>query len=229
MRETRWPFIAGVMTPLTCLAWLSFSILVDTIASASSAPPSQDLLSLRPCPPAAMFDLAKEIHMSTLKHRFEAKYVRSGPDDCWLWTAHIGADGYGIIRDSGGIRPMLKAHRVAWILTHGPIPVGEGAHGMCVLHKCDIKPCVNPRHLFLGSHADNMADMARKDRSGRHSHWGEAHGGVKLTDTDVVVIRGAGRNMLNRELAEIFDVHEGTISAIKRGDSRTRVTGGGRW
>jgi hypothetical protein len=57
----------------------------------------------------------------------------------------------------------VRAHKIAWILTYGPVP-----KGLCVLHHCDNPPCCNPEHLFLGTHADNTADMMAKGR-----HWGQ--------------------------------------------------------
>lgn len=77
---------------------------------------------------------------------------------CQIWTGCIGRDGYGQFRINGKIE---GAHRASWMLANGPIP-----HGLHVLHHCDVPPCINPIHLFLGTHADNMADMLRKRR-----HW----------------------------------------------------------
>lgn len=59
----------------------------------------------------------------------------------------------------------MAAHKVAWEIANGPIPEGNGYHGKCVLHRCDNPACVNPGHLFLGSHDDNMADMLAKGRA----------------------------------------------------------------
>lgn len=74
---------------------------------------------------------------------------------CHLWTAAVTGKGYGKITD----KSADLAHRVAYILFVGPIP-----DGLCVLHKCDMPSCVNPDHLFLGTRADNLADMDRKGR-----------------------------------------------------------------
>ncbi len=92
--------------------------------------------------------------------RFWAKVDRSGgPEACWPWTGALNPDGYGNV---GSVSRYWKAHRRAWTLANGPIPAGKH-----VLHSCDNPPCCNPDHLWLGTHADNMADMVAKGRDGR--------------------------------------------------------------
>ena len=103
--------------------------------------------------------------------RFCERFISGADDECWIWTgARIDGrkpfdERYGVIRrdaaDGGG---RVAAHRCAYEMWVGPIP-----DGMHVLHSCDTPPCVNPAHLWLGTHADNMADKARKGRAPRTS------------------------------------------------------------
>ena len=91
-----------------------------------------------------------------LVERFWEKVVKT--PTCWLWTA-AAQGGYGVIGDPHRKGRVLRAHRVSWELHDGPIP-----SGMDVLHRCDTPACVRPDHLFLGTAADNIADMFAKGR-----------------------------------------------------------------
>lgn len=103
-----------------------------------------------------------------LQDRFWSKVDRSS-QSCWNWQAATDQSGYGRVLVNGQNR---RAHRIAWELTHGEIPAGDGYHGVCVLHQCDNPACCNPLHLFLGSQRENIADMQRK---GRHGHGSKTH------------------------------------------------------
>lgn len=138
-----------------------------------------------------------------------AKVDKRGPDECWLWRGTIRRPfGYGATSYQG--RQWI-AHRLTWFLTHGPIPAD-----LQVLHRCDVPACVNPNHLFLGTQADNMADMCAKGRA--YDRRGHLNSNVKLTADDVRRIRqmlAAGDRAM--EIAERFNVTYGAIYGIKNG------------
>ena len=125
------------------------------------------------------------------------------PDGCWLYDGAKEINGYGYLTNPFGTEPRyMTAHRVAWIFEHGPIP-----EGMLVLHKCDVRACVNPAHLFLGTDAENTADKMKK-----HRFVG------KLQPQQVLEIRAAPPGTLGRELAQKYGVSESSICSIRRGD-----------
>ena len=132
-------------------------------------------------------------------------------EGCWLWCGPVDSSGYGKLRIRFGFE---SAHRMAWRVTHGPIPRGQ-----FVLHRCDTPPCVRPDHLFLGTQGDNMRDMVQKGRARPRS--GEANGQAKLTEADalaIVTALQAPRYGLYSELARKYGVTSSLIRRIARGE-----------
>lgn len=98
-------------------------------------------------------------------------WERTSPEPntgCLLWTGSLFKNGYGQCR----MRGECKAHRVSWVLTYGTIPRSK-----LVCHRCDIRSCVNPAHLFLGSQKDNIQDAVRKKRMAaqKKTHCSQGH------------------------------------------------------
>lgn len=138
--------------------------------------------------------------------RFWKKVDKSG--NCWLWKAYIKTNGYGQFQIEK--KPYL-AHRISWIIHNGDIP-----NGLQVLHKCDVRNCVNPNHLWLGTQGDNVRDMEKKNR-GVHP-TGEEHGRSKLKEFEVRQIKTALKTPYHgivNDLAFKYGVDASHISKIK--------------
>ena len=155
--------------------------------------------------PTATEDSPRGRRTAPLEYRFWAMVDRQGDADCWLWTGQLSANGYGKIKTSDG---SIGVHRVAWQLHYGSIP-----NGTFVCHKCDVRNCVNPDHLFLGEHADNMRDMALK---GRQSKGQKVHSAI-LSPSQVREIQAA--EGIYREIGNRYGVSVSTVCDIKTGRS----------
>lgn len=148
--------------------------------------------------------------------RFWSKVHPEALSGCWLWHGALNEKGYGRFNVRKG--RAQGAHRQAWRLVVGPVPTERG---VWVLHRCDVRACVNPDHLFLGSHRENMRDMATK---GRAMH-GSDHVDAVLNETNVLEVRrmlaeGASRGTV----ARMFGVDRSAIRAIIVGRTWKHVT-----
>ena len=139
------------------------------------------------------------------EHRERLKGLPRDENGCWLWEGHRGHDGYGQVRYK---RRIHRANRVAYMLFKGPIQAD-----LYVCHTCDMRACVNPDHLFLGSNADNLADMAQKGRSAQ----GERNGRSKLTWAQVNAIRFLAAWTGRAWLMQKYGVSKTTIEYIVTG------------
>lgn len=143
----------------------------------------------------------------TLAERF--RHYTSSPNEngCMLWSGSIGrSTGYGKIWWKGRDH---STHRIAWEFANGPIP-----NGMWICHKCDVRACVNPDHLFLGTSADNSADMMAKGRHSTNPRRGERTRSAKLTAEQVLAIRSDTRSIT--VIGAAYGIAHQNVSMIKR-------------
>ena len=129
------------------------------------------------------------------------------PNGCWLWLGKPSPSGYCRVHVSGR---QMYAHRVAYQIVHGAIP-----KEMVICHKCDVPRCVNPDHLFMGTHSDNVADKVAKKRH----RYGAKHWLSKLTDEEVATIREeyVSGGVSQQILANKYKVSRSRISHIVTG------------
>lgn len=132
--------------------------------------------------------------------RFNARVQRGGPDDCWPWTG-CKIDGYGYFRLACGVQ--RRAHRLALAAVH-PVP-----DSLQVLHSCDRPLCCNPRHLRLGTNADNMRDKMVRGRAPKPA--------AKLTAEIVRIIRALRGVLSASDAASIYGVTPAAIYQVWSG------------
>jgi hypothetical protein len=140
-----------------------------------------------------------------MEARFLSKVDKNGDNGCWVWTGGKDRTGYGKVKIAG---KTLRPHRVSYELYLGEIP-----DGLFVLHSCDNRPCVNPAHLSVGTHQQNMKERNERGRTAK----GEGLRLLKLTEQDVREIKillGFGFSV--RELGKMYNVDFTLISCIKR-------------
>jgi len=148
--------------------------------------------------------------MRTAEDRFWSKVNKRSNDECWLWRGGTSIQGYGRFWLDGS---MVQAHRFSWEIANGKIPDGDGPHGTCVCHTCDVPGCVNPRHMFLGSNAENLHDMKIKGRADNRE--GSRNPGATLDENCVVAMRELYRNGWRAcDLCQLFGVTSGAVSNI---------------
>jgi HNH endonuclease len=141
-----------------------------------------------------------------LEERFRSKVRVATSDECWEWTAARDRDGYGeyfVDRP----RTSAAAHRYVFERVIGPIPLG-----LCVLHRCDVPACVNPKHLFLGTQGTNVRDCSRKGRRAK----GEKNSVAKLRQSEVEMLRRIHGEMevTHGYLARLYGVSRPTVTFI---------------
>jgi len=139
--------------------------------------------------------------MTPSQAKIEAGSIPEPNSGCWLWLGCDNGTGYGLTCRGG---KQMYAHRVAYEAFHGPI-----TPGLFVCHRCDVRACVNPDHLYEGTHQDNMADRRRKGRQARGAQLGR----TKLTAEQVLAIIADGRTQ--DAIAADYGIRQSNVSRIK--------------
>jgi hypothetical protein len=154
----------------------------------------------------------------TLTYEQEERFFKkvNKTDTCWLWTAYVQQNGYGQVRIN---KKAYSAHRVSY-MHHNKTEIPEG---LCVCHSCDVPACVNPDHLFLGTHQDNMDDRTKKGRAQKRD--GDKCPTCKLTKEQVLEIAALFDTHTNLQLGKEYDISKSTISHIRTGRAWSTVTG----
>jgi predicted XRE-type DNA-binding protein len=154
----------------------------------------------------------KHVRYKSIKEKIETG-IKISDSGCWEWVGTRRGTSAGVYYGGTNIgRKSVLAHRASYELYKGKIP-----DGLLVCHKCDNPRCVNPDHLFLGTHADNSKDMSEKHRGVN----GEKSINAKLTSNKVMEIRFAAKrgNMMIKEIAYVFGVSYKTVSKIANNKS----------
>ena len=146
--------------------------------------------------------------------RFWEKVNKNNQDQCWAWVGGLRSqkDKYGSIKINS---KAYLPHRISWIIHNKVIP-----DGLCILHKCDNRLCVNPDHLFLGTRQINTQDMVHKNRQAS----GVRSGNVKLNEEQVLEIRDLRKNgITKKEIAKKYNICTRTVWRITKGDGWSSV------
>lgn len=154
----------------------------------------------------------KTRRMGTIEERFLMQFKKNDIDLCWLWEGDKRPNGKGILYGRFTIEngKGTSAHRYSYKFFNGDIP-----DNLFICHKCDTPLCVNPNHLFLGSHKENMKDMVNKNRS--YKGRGEKKSISKLTNKQASEIRQSDDKREN--LAKKYNVSLSCIARIKRNET----------
>lgn len=157
--------------------------------------------------------------LNTDKNRFCFNIMIKADTDCLEWKGSIKQNGYGMFKTLS--RKVFHAHRYSYEFFVGEIP-----EGLCVLHSCDNRKCVNPEHLSVGTKKENTQDMYKKKRNPIIVQKGIRNSNAKLNEEDVLKIRKLYSDGLNcTQLSKIYDITIGAIDRIVRYKSWSHLIG----
>lgn len=142
----------------------------------------------------------------TIAERFWARAERGHDNQCWPWLGYVNKNGYGLVRIPG---KQMPAHRLAWELINGPMPVN-----LLACHHCDNRTCVNPSHVYAGTYADNAKDAVDRNRTWHAK--GLPHPTQRMTEEQAAYVRSSNKSL--RALAKELGFTYGHIGKVRRGE-----------
>lgn len=153
-------------------------------------------------------------------NKFHSKYQINQTTGCWEWTGSLQKSGlrkqlaYGIFHPGSDYKQM-NAHRASWLIHNGAIP-GK----LCVLHTCDNPRCCNPKHLFLGTRAENMRDMCQKGR--HHNGAGQKRNTILRGEADLIrVLLDFGTSI--KTVSDFMNISIGTIDSVRSNKTHIKI------
>jgi len=159
----------------------------------------------------------RRIEVHELMDRFIRDTYPEPNTGCWIWGGGVNVDGYGVMKCVTLPKETRSAHRASYFLHNGPFD-----YSLQVLHRCDNPPCVNPDHLFLGTHQDNMNDRKLKGRTNKICPKGSKCASSKLDENKVLEIRKIS-GKTQREIGQIYGLTQSSIHFILSRKTWTHV------
>ena len=151
-------------------------------------------------------NMSDEQYLDTVRTRLEENSIPVTETGCWIWEASLHNTGYGKMRYRG---KKVTAHRISYMVYKGEIP-----KDMFVLHSCDVRECINPNHLRLGDHIDNMSDMSSRNRTRNQTGTTRYLDREQVLDVREKFASGEYRQI---DLARMYNVHDCVIRQIVQG------------
>lgn len=159
-------------------------------------------------------------YAKTPEQLFWSHVTPISPNECWEWNGPRLKNGYGqmYVKVNGKWKNTMT-HRLSWEIHYGEIPSGK-----VIMHKCDNPACVNPNHLSVGTHLDNIIDKVRKGRQRHRAHIGTEHGMSKLNDANVKwIYQEYAKGVTIASMARALNVSESAIRNVIKGRSWKHV------
>ena len=151
-----------------------------------------------------------------VKDKFHT-YYDIDKNGCWIWKRASYVTGYGMLNYLG---KKIRAHRLSYELYKGKIPTG-----MLVCHTCDVRSCINPDHLFLGTYADNSRDMYKKNRHPSKGKLGEKNNFATITDTQAYIVKILLKNNISlRIISQTLYIPYRIVQSIKNGYTWSHIS-----